>query len=167
MLLKNISVAMPMTTSGRTIGKKLIVWMYAFPWNLYQLMPIAASVPSIVATSEEVNAMNKLLNSAVQSGVESKKSFLYQTRENPVNVVSFALLNEKNIMTKSGMKRKSNVRTSTVFERLNCGLRFFHERFACRIGSEAGFAFVVKSRGFFISYLHQLMKLCLPPCQWK
>src|SRR5574344_1484786 len=158
MPLKKMSVETPMMTSGRTIGRKLIVWMYALPRNLYQLMPIAASVPRIVATSEDVNAMNKLLNNAVQSGVESKKSFLYQMKEKPVNVESFALLKEKKMITKSGTNRKSRVNTSTVFERLNCGLRFFHERFAWRIGSEAGFAFVVKSIGFFILCLHQLMK---------
>src|SRR5574344_1729671 len=101
--------------------------------NLYQLTPIAARVPKMVATSDEVNAMNRLLKSAVQSGVESKNSFLYQMKENPVNVESFALLNEKKMMTKSGTKRNSSVRMRTVLDRLNLGLCFFQERFAWRI----------------------------------
>src|SRR5574344_892098 len=112
--------------------------------NLYQFMPIAASVPRIVATMLAVRAMNRLLNSAVHSGVESKNSFLYQMNENPVNVESFELLNENSMITNSGTNKKSSVSTRIVRLTLNCGLCFFHERFACTADSIVGvFLFIL------------------------
>src|SRR5574344_1301039 len=118
--------------------------------NLYQLTPIAASVPRIVATRDEVNAMNKLLNRDVHKSFDLKNNSLYQMNENPVNVVSFDSLNEKNMITKSGMKRKRIANTSVVLDKLNFGLCFFQERFAWRIGSVC--AFFLKTLNGFRSF---------------
>ena len=82
---KKISVETPTITSGSTMGKKLIVCMYILPLNLYQFIPIAASVPSTVATAEESSAIITLLKTASQRLSESQKSFLYQTSEKFVN----------------------------------------------------------------------------------
>ena len=106
--------------------------------NLYQLTPMEARVPRIVATIPEVMATTRLLINACQRGFDEKMSFSYQMKENPAQFVSFALLKEKNTITKSGRKRKSKETASTVFEKLKGTPRFFQPRFACLAFSEVG-----------------------------
>lgn len=91
---KKISMEIPIITSGRTIGKKLIVWMYPRPRNRYQLTPIEARVPSTVATKAEAKAIIKLFPKESHSFVEFIKSLEYHCREKPVHTIPLALLNE-------------------------------------------------------------------------
>ncbi len=84
---------------------------------MYQLIPIAAIVPNIVATAADVKATMKLLRSAAHSGSESKKSFLYHSSENPVKELPFPSLKEYAIITKRGKKRKISVITKIVNEK--------------------------------------------------
>ena len=123
---------------------------------MYQLIPIAAKVPSTVAVIAEVKATIKLFKSACHKGFELNMSFWYQMNEKFVKVVSFDSLNEKNTITNSGKNKNKIERHSTVFDRLNLGLRFFHWRFACLFDSLLGidlyFLFSNKI-GFFICFL--------------
>ncbi len=68
--------------------------MYDRPRNLYQVIPIAASVPKIVATKEDVIATKKLFQSDAHRSPELKINFSYQTNEKFVKFESFDSLNE-------------------------------------------------------------------------
>ena len=94
MLVKKIESEIAIMTSGRTIGKKLIVWMYARPKNLYHVTPRAASVPNTVAASDDVIAIIMLVRSDFHSGMDEKKSCWYHTSDSPENVLFFELLKE-------------------------------------------------------------------------
>jgi len=52
-------------------------------------------------------AMAREFLKAFQRSGESRKSFWYQVKEKPVHSPDLELLNEKNISTKSGMKRNA------------------------------------------------------------
>ena len=143
--------------------------MYDFPRNLYQLTPMEARVPRIVATIPDVMATTRLFSRACHNGFDENTSFSYHTKEKPVQVVSFALLNEKTTITKSGRKRKSKETTSTVFEKLKGTARFFQPRFACLAFSVDGTflnTLLYKANaGFFILFL-QVLRLRWRQ-QWK
>ena len=71
-----------------------MVWIYDFPKNLYQLTPIEANVPRIVATIAEETATIILFNKEFHNGFESKINFWYQINEAAEKVESFDSLKE-------------------------------------------------------------------------
>jgi hypothetical protein len=87
------------------------------PWKRYQFTPIAARVPSTVATNDEVSAIITLFPNDDHSFSDEKKSLRYQLSEKPDQDMPFALLNEYTTMTKRGRNRKMMATVIMVFER--------------------------------------------------
>ena len=92
--LKNITIEIPMITSGKTIGRYVSATISFLPRNLYQLTPIEAIVPRIVETAAEDSATIRLFKRAAQRLSDSQKSFLYQIKLKPVNSAPLLQLKE-------------------------------------------------------------------------
>jgi len=133
--LKKIKSDIPIMTSGSTIGRNESVRMYVRPRNLFQLIPMAANVPSTVAITADTIATTAECRRLCQSPFECAKSSLYHTRENPENDEDSELLNEYRIITKSGTNRKRSERKSTVLEKLKALFLFFQLLLACLFDS--------------------------------
>ena len=102
---KKISIETPIITSGKIMGRKLMVCIYERPRNLYQFIPMAAIVPKIDATAAEEKAIITLFPRASHNSWESQNSFLYHIKENSVKSELFPALNEKTTIKNKGKKR--------------------------------------------------------------
>ena len=79
-------------------------------------MPIAAKVPRIVAIKAEAKATMALYKSDIHKSPELRNNSSYQRKEMPVKLAPSDLLNEKTMMTKSGIYKNKNVRHKIKFE---------------------------------------------------
>ena len=93
-------------------------------------MPIAAKVPKIVAIIAEDNATIALYKRDIHKSPEFRNNSSYHLKENPVKFAPSDLLNEKTMITKSGIYKNKNVKHNVKFEKEKVCALFFQLRFA-------------------------------------
>ena len=99
----------PVTISGFTIGRLLVVIIAFFKLFFNFLMPTAANVPIIVAKIDAIIDITNVLNNAFKICV-SLKSSIYHLKVNPENETRLLdSLNEKNISINIGRYKNKKI----------------------------------------------------------
>ena len=113
---KKISVDMPITTSGSTIGKMLTACTYPLPRKRYHCTPSPAKVPMITEHNAETKAMKMLFQNECHNFSDSIKSAAYHLSEKPDHTIALPSLNENTAIIPSGKNKNNSTKTSTADE---------------------------------------------------